>query len=58
MVAEYNQNLFGLDKKVKLKKDNAVFEATIKGVSPQGKLMTVDTMEREFDFDEVEWLSS
>ena len=55
MLAEYNQNLFGLGKKVKLKKENAIFEATIKGVTPQGKLITVDTMERKFDFDEVEW---
>ena len=57
MLAEYNQNLFGLNKKVKLKKDNAVFETTIKGVSSQGKLVTVGTIEREFDFDEVEWVS-
>ena len=55
MLSEYNQYLFGLDKKVKLKKDNIVFETTVKGVSPQGKLITVDTIEREFDFDEVEW---
>jgi len=56
MLIEYNQILFGLDKKVKLKKDNAVFETTIKGVSPQGKLNTADVIEREFDFDEVEWV--
>jgi BirA family transcriptional regulator, biotin operon repressor / biotin---[acetyl-CoA-carboxylase] ligase len=55
MFIEYNQSLFGLDKAVRLKKDNAVFETTIKGVSPQGKLITADTTEREFDFDEVEW---
>jgi birA, biotin-[acetyl-CoA-carboxylase] ligase region len=55
MFKEYNQNLFGLNEKVKLKKDNIVFETTIKGVSKQGKLITVDTTEREFDFDEVEW---
>lgn len=56
MLEEYNQYLFGLRKTVKLKKDNAVFETTIKGVSPQGKLITADTIEREFGFDEVEWL--
>lgn len=56
MLAEYNQYLFGLDKKIKLKKDNCVFEATIKGVSAQGKLITGDTIERQFNFDEVEWL--
>ena len=56
MLAEYNQNLYGLDKTVKLKKDTAVFETIIKGVSGGGKLITADTMERQFDFDEVEWI--
>ncbi len=56
MLIEYNQILFGLGKKVKLKKDNVVFETTIKGVSPQGKLITDSSMEKQFDFDEVEWL--
>ena len=56
MMIEYNQYLFGLGKKVKLKKGNMVFETTIKGVSPQGQLITVDTLERHFDFDEVVWL--
>ena len=57
MLVEYNQYLFGLHKTIKLKKDNAVFETTIKGVSPQGKLITADTIEREFGFDEVEWIN-
>ena len=56
MFAEYNQHLFCLHKKVKLKKDNAVFETTVKGVDEQGQLITADTMERQFDFDEVEWI--
>jgi BirA family biotin operon repressor/biotin-[acetyl-CoA-carboxylase] ligase len=56
MLAKYNQYLFSIEKKVKLKKDNMVFETTIKGVSSQGKLITADVIEREFDFDEVEWV--
>ena len=56
MLVEYNQHLFGLDKKVKLKTGNAVFETIIRGVSRQGKLITADTIEREFDFDEIEWV--
>lgn len=56
MLFEYNEHLFRKDKKAKLKKDNAIFETTIKGVSAEGKLLTADTMEREFDFDEVEWV--
>ncbi len=56
MLIEYNQILFGLDKKVKLKKDNIIFETTVKGVSEQGQLITYDTIKRQFGFDEVEWL--
>jgi BirA family biotin operon repressor/biotin-[acetyl-CoA-carboxylase] ligase len=56
MLIEYNQILFGLDKKIKLKKDTIVFETTVKGVTPQGKLITYSSMEKQFDFDEVEWL--
>lgn len=56
MLVEYNGCLFMLNEKVKLKKGNAVFETVVKGVSQNGKLMTVDTMERQFDFDEVVWV--
>ena len=56
MLIEYNQYLFGLGKKVKLKKGNMIFETTVKEVSPHGQLITVDTLERHFDFDEVVWL--
>ena len=56
MLIEYNQILFGLDKKVKLKKDNISFETTVKGVTAHGKLITYSSMEKQFDFDEVEWL--
>jgi BirA family biotin operon repressor/biotin-[acetyl-CoA-carboxylase] ligase len=58
MLIEYNQYLYSLEKKVKLKKDNIVFETTVKGISPHGKLITTDTIERQFDFDEVVWLNS
>ena len=55
MLEEYNRNLFSSGKKIILKKGAAVFETTIKGVSAQGKLITNDTMDREFDLDEVSW---
>ncbi len=51
----YNQHLFGLNKSVRLKKDNAVFETVIKEVNDRGQLVTVDAMERVFDFGQVEW---
>jgi BirA family biotin operon repressor/biotin-[acetyl-CoA-carboxylase] ligase len=53
---DYNKKLFCLNKTVKLRKGNVVFETTIIGVSRSGKLITKDAIERRFDFDEVEWL--
>ena len=53
---EYNRHLYKLNETVKLKKANAVFKTTIKGVSLQGQLHTTDTMDRQFDFGEVEWV--
>jgi len=49
----YNAILYKRGEKVKLRKDIAVFETIIKGVNENGKLMTVDTMEREFSLGEV-----
>lgn len=53
---EYNRHLYKLNQEVKLKKASAVFKTTIKGVSLQGQLHTFDTMDRQFDFGEVEWV--
>ena len=53
---EYNQQLFGLNKTVRLKKDNAVFETTVKGVNAHGQLITVDSTERYWDFGELSWV--
>ena len=53
---EYSKHLFCLNKKVKLKKDNSVFETTIKGVTEHGQLITQDTTERFFNFGEVSWV--
>ena len=56
VLEEYNNHLYKIGETVKLKKANAVFETSIKGVSMMGQLRTVDTMERHFDFGEVEWV--
>ena len=56
ILEEYNAVLYKLNEKVKLKKDNAVFETLIKGITPEGKLVTKDTMERTFNFGEIEWI--
>jgi BirA family transcriptional regulator, biotin operon repressor / biotin---[acetyl-CoA-carboxylase] ligase len=57
IVQEYNSNLYKLNQTVKLKKASAIFKTTIKGVSLSGQLLTADTMERQFDFGEVKWVS-
>ena len=56
LVNSYQDHLYKKDKKVKLKKDNRVFEVTIKGVSKQGQLITQHSIEERFDFGEVEWV--
>ena len=53
---EYNTRLYRRGQSVRLKKDSAVFETMILGVSPQGLLLTRDVLERQFAFGEVEWV--
>ena len=53
---EYNSLLYKLNQVVRLKKDNAVFETRIISVTQKGKLTTRDTIEREFDWGEVEFV--
>ena len=55
-IADYNAHLYGREEKVKLRKGNIVFETRLKEVSPLGRLVTMDTIERHFDFGEVEWV--
>ena len=53
---EYTGHMYQLHEKVKLKKGTIVFKTTINGVSAQGQLLTADTIERHFDFGEIEWV--
>jgi BirA family biotin operon repressor/biotin-[acetyl-CoA-carboxylase] ligase len=53
---EYQNHLYKKDEKVKLKKGSRVFEATIKGVSESGQLITQHSIEERFEFGEVEWI--
>jgi BirA family biotin operon repressor/biotin-[acetyl-CoA-carboxylase] ligase len=55
LLEEYNEHLFAKNRLVKLKKGNIVFETTITGVSSSGQLITKDALERQFDFDEIEF---
>ena len=52
----YQIHLYKKDKTVKLKKNNRVFETTIKGVSETGQLITQHSIEERFVFGEVEWM--
>jgi len=52
----YQDHLYKKDEKVKLKKDNRVFETMIKGVSQTGQLITQHLTEERFEFGEVEWV--
>ena len=48
--AQYLSHLYKINEKVRLKKDNRVFETMIKSVSPSGRLIVQHSMEEEFDF--------
>ncbi len=54
--SSYLSLLYKKDEQVKLKKGSRVFEATIKSVSPGGKLIVQHAVEEEFDFGEIEWI--
>jgi BirA family biotin operon repressor/biotin-[acetyl-CoA-carboxylase] ligase len=56
IIFTYKANLYKLQKKVKLKKDNRVFEAIIKDVTTNGQLVVENVAEERFDVGEVEWI--
>jgi BirA family biotin operon repressor/biotin-[acetyl-CoA-carboxylase] ligase len=56
LFTKYSDHLYKRDEKVKLKKDTRVFEATIKGVSKTGQLITQHSVEERFEFGEIEWI--
>jgi BirA family transcriptional regulator, biotin operon repressor / biotin---[acetyl-CoA-carboxylase] ligase len=56
LLETYNAVLYRRGEEVRLRKDNAVFTTRVQGVSPQGRLLTRDVLDRQFDFGEVEWL--
>lgn len=56
VMEQYNEHLYKKNKPVILKREGAKFETVIKEVSQLGRLVTVDAIEREFDFGDVEWV--
>jgi len=53
---QYLIHLYKRNEKVKFKKGNRIFEATVKTVSNTGKLIVQHAIEEELDFGEVEWV--
>ena len=53
---EYNDLLYKRNEKVKLRSGSRVFEAVIKEVSVNGKLVVQHAIEEEFNFGEIEWI--
>jgi BirA family transcriptional regulator, biotin operon repressor / biotin---[acetyl-CoA-carboxylase] ligase len=56
ILLQYNQHLYKINELVTLRKTGVKFDTVIKEVSAAGRLITVDAIEREFDFGEVEWV--
>ncbi len=52
----YNQRLFKKNEKVRLKKDNIIFECTVKGVNQFGQLLVEGIHQESFSFGEIEWI--
>lgn len=52
----YLELLYKRNQKVRLKKQNAVFETVIKDVNSRGQLITEDAVERVFNVGEIEWI--
>lgn len=56
ILPEYDSHFYKKNEKVKLKKDNRVFEATIKGIDSVGRLVVQHAIEEQFEHGEVQWL--
>jgi BirA family transcriptional regulator, biotin operon repressor / biotin---[acetyl-CoA-carboxylase] ligase len=53
---DYNAVLYKKNQVVLLKKENIIFETVVKEVNAGGQLQTSDSIERTFNFGEVEWV--
>lgn len=56
LVQQYEAVLYKINEQVTLKQQNKVFKTVVQGITPTGQLLTYDSMERRFDFGEVEWV--
>lgn len=56
LLKEYNEHLFKKNELVKLKKNNMLFNCTVKKVTDLGFLVVENGVEQQFSFGEVEWV--
>jgi len=56
VIDQYKSHLYKLGEKVRLKKDNRVFEAEFKDVNSEGQMIVQHTTEEKFHVGEVEWV--
>lgn len=56
LVEDYNQVLFQCGERVRLKKDNRVFEAKLLKVDPSGRLVVLTSIEEQFYHGEIEFV--
>lgn len=56
LLDQYNEHLYKRGESIRIRKNNAVFETVVDHVSSHGQLITKDSIERRFDFGEIEWI--
>ena len=56
LISDYNQHLFKLHQKVKLKTNRGIIECIIEGVTDFGTLIAATPLQMEFSYGEVQWL--
>ena len=56
LFSKYSDILYKKNEKVKFKRASRIFEATVKGVSETGQLITQHAIEERFEFGSIEWL--
>jgi len=52
----YNRHLYGVNRKMKLMRNDAVFETVVRSVNAEGKLVTGEDETEIFDFGDVKWV--
>ncbi len=56
IAADYQHHLYKLNERMKLRHENRLFEAVIKGVNSHGQLVVQHALEEKFNVGEVEWV--